>query len=98
MNASEKTQPHLVQKTDEQALQIAPAKLQESFPVLEEEQLEEVTGGMERGSGSYLGRTIFLKLGSGSSTGGLTIVGGKRTRPDSGFDPSPRPTKVQIVE
>ena|SRR5690348_14085689 len=45
MNDSENTQPLLAQETDEQALQ-------EHLPMLEEEQLEEVTGGVGPRPGS----------------------------------------------
>jgi hypothetical protein len=50
MNDSEKTQLHLAQETDKQALQEKTATLQEHLLVLEEEQLEGVTGAMDPGS------------------------------------------------
>jgi hypothetical protein len=45
INDLEKTQPLLVQETSEQPLREKPAAFQKHFPVLEEEQLEGVTGG-----------------------------------------------------
>ena len=91
MNDSEDTQPLLAQETDEQALQ-------EHLPVLEEERLEEVMGGVGSSDPAKISYKDYMKAMDRMLSMPRIDNPLKRTAARAGLPDNLQPNKLQKVQ